>query len=394
MSKLVQEKTQQAVGILQEMDVDLWLTFVRETPAGGDPVLPLIYGSELTWQSALMISRSGETYAILGSLEAEVARRTGAYSHVIPYDESVSEILLKTLQELNPRQIALNYSTNDVLADGLGHGLYQVLCNYLEGTPWSERLISAEKIIGAVRGRKTPEEVSRIKAAIETTFQIFARLFDHVQPGMTERQVSDFMHAQIKAFGVRPAWEYDNCPTVNTGPESPLGHVGAGDLVIAPGHLLHIDFGVEQVKYCSDIQRMAYFRVPGEISPPDAVLRGFDTIVRSIQAAVAAMKPGMLGKEVDAIARRVVTQAGYPEFKHATGHHLGRLAHDGAGILGPEWERYGDTPNYPLEIGHVYTVEPSLIVPGYGIIGLEEDVLVTETGAEFLGDPQLELLVL
>jgi Xaa-Pro aminopeptidase len=394
MSKLVQEKTQQAVSILQEMDVDVWLTFVRETPAGGDPVLPLIYGNELTWQSALIINRAGENYAILGSLEAEVARRSGAYSHVIPYDESISEPLLKVLQELNPRQIALNYSINDVLADGLGHGLYQVLCSYLEGTPWLERLISAEKIIGAVRGRKTPEEVSRIRAAIETTFQIFARLFDHVKPGMTERQVSDFMHAQIKAFGVSPAWEYDHCPTVNTGPESPLGHVGAGDLVIAPGHLLHIDFGVEQVKYCSDIQRMAYFHVSGEISPPDAVLRGFDTIVRSIQAAVAAMKPGMLGKEVDAIARRIVTQAGYPEFKHATGHHLGRLAHDGAGILGPEWERYGDTPNYPLEVGHVYTVEPSLIVPGYGIIGLEEDVLVTESGAEFLGDPQLELIVL
>jgi len=394
MSKLVQEKTQQAVGILQEMDVDVWLTFVRETPAGGDPVLPLIYGSELTWQSALIFSRTGESYAILGSLEAEVARRTGAYSHVIPYDESISEPLLKILQELNPGQIALNYSANDVLADGLGHGLYQVLCGYLGGTPWLERLISAEKIIGAVRGRKTPEEISRIKAAIETTFQIFARLFDHVQPGMTERQVSDFMHAQIKALGVRPAWDYDHCPTVNTGPDSPLGHVGAGDLAITPGHLLHIDFGVEQIKYCSDIQRMAYFRLPGEISPPDAVLRGFDTIARAIQAAVAAMKPGMLGKEVDAIARRVVTQAGYPEFRHATGHHLGRLAHDGAGILGPEWERYGDTPNYPLEAGHVYTVEPSLIVPEYGIIGLEEDVLITETGAEFLGDPQLELLVL
>jgi Xaa-Pro aminopeptidase len=79
---------------------------------------------------------------------------------------------------------------------------------------------------------------------------------------------------------------------------------------------------------------------------------------------------------------------------HATGHHLGRLAHDGAGVLGPLWERYGNTPNYLLEEGHVYTIEPSLYVEDYGIVGIEEDVLVTQDHAEYLSQPQTKLLLI
>jgi Xaa-Pro aminopeptidase len=394
MSQLILEKADQAIDILMEKQIDLWLIFVRETTAGGDPVLPLIFGHDLTWQSALIFTRSGERIAIVGRFEIETAKRTGAYTQIIPYDQSLRQELLLTLERLNPSKIAIDYSTNDVLADGLAHGLYQVLMDYLEGTPYVNRIVSAEEIISALRGRKTSSELLRIQAAIDVTQTIFTNTFAYAKPGMSEMDISDYMHRQMLDFSVGPAWEYELCPIVNTGPESPAGHVGSSQLSIQFGHILHIDFGVKKDEYCSDIQRVAYILHPGESKAPLDVQKGFDTVARALQAAFESMQPGIPGKDVDTVAREIVTSSGYPEFKHATGHHLGRLAHDGAGIIGPVWERYGNTPYYLLESNQVYTIEPSLFVEGFGIIGIEEDVLVTDDGAVYLSQPQVELILI
>lgn len=394
MPTIVQEKTAQAIQILQEKDIDVWLTFVRETSAGGDPVLPLIYGHDLTWQSALIFTRSGQRIAIVGAFEAETVRRLQAYDEIIPYHTGIRQPLLEILDRLAPRQIAINYSRNDTLADGLPYGLYQVLLGYLQGTAHANRLVSAEGVVAALRGRKTPSEIERIKAAIRTTEEIYAQVFDYAKPGMSEQQIGQFMHHQLDQRRLQPAWDRPHCPIVNAGADSPVGHVGPSQIVLKPGQILHIDFGVIQDDYASDIQRLAYTLRPGETAAPAPVQHGFETAVKAIQAAVDALRPGVPGKDIDAIARNIVTAAGYPEFMHALGHQLGRLAHDGAGLLGPLWEKYGDTPNYLVEPGQVYTIEPSLEVPGYGIIGIEEDVLVTQDGAVFLSQPQTELILI
>ncbi len=230
MPTLVQEKVDQAIGILAETGVDAWLTFVRETAAIGDPVLPLIYGHWLTWQSALILARMGERIAIVGHFDAMTAERAGAYTTVMPYHESIRPPLLEALERLRPAQIAINYSTTDVHADGLTHGMYRLLCSYLAGTPWADRLVSAERIAGALRGRKTPEELARIRAAVEATAAIFAETFALLRPGITEAEVGRFMHAQIAARGVTAAWEPSSCPAVNTGPDSPVGHAAPSNI--------------------------------------------------------------------------------------------------------------------------------------------------------------------
>ena len=132
----------------------------------------------------------------------------------------------------------------------------------------------------------------------------------------------------------------------------------------------------------------------GETEAPKEVLRGFALIRSAIESARSAMKPGVTGNSIDGIARGIVTNSGYPEFNCALGHQLGRVAHDGGALLGPLWEKYGDSPNQTLEIGQVFTIEPGLAVPDYGYIGVEEDVLVTKDGAQYLHDPQREIVLL
>jgi Xaa-Pro aminopeptidase len=141
----------------------------------------------------------------------------------------------------------------------------------------------------------------------------------------------------------------------------------------------------------SDLQRMWYFLDKGETKPPADVQKAFITVRGAILAAAKVLKPGALGWEVDQAARSYVVKAGYPEYQHATGHHVGRTVHDGASTLGPRWERYGDTPNMEVEAGNIFTLELGVQVPGRGYVSLEEDVLVTSNGIEWLSTPQTEL---
>ncbi len=394
MNQIVIEKTSQIAAILREKKVDLWLTFVRETSAGGDPVLPLIYGTTgLTWQSALIFTAEGDKIAIIGRYEVETARAIGAFDTVLPYDESIQPLLLETFNRLNPQTIAVNSSQNDVLADGLAHGMYLNLMGFLEGTPFAERIVSAEVVISALRGRKTKTELERIQAAVDSTLHIYAHTFPQIKTGMRETDVAALMQAEVEKQGLGYAWPKNNNPAVNSGPNSPVGHNAPTDIRLEPGHLVHFDFGVKQADYCADIQRMVYILREGETQPPQAVLDGFNTVVEAIQAAFKAIQPGLPGIEVDQAARSVVTVAGYPEYKYATGHQVGRLAHDGGGLLGPAWDRYANTPFIPIEVDQVYTLEPGLMVPGHGYVGIEENIIVTDNGAVFLHPPQTELVV-
>ena len=392
---LIQEKVDQAIEILREQETDMWLTFVRETSGVRDPALDLLIGpNDLTWESALILTRTGKRIAVIGNLEKDAVGRLNIFNEILGYDKSVRDLLRDTLTRLNPDRIAVNTSRNNVHADGLTHAMYELLRDYLSGTPYADRLISSEPVLNALRGRKTPDELERIQRAVEITDEIFQKTFAFIKVGMTEIEVGEYMHMLAREYGVGLAWPAENCPAVNSGPNSPVGHNGPTDIRIERGHLIHFDFGVKYEDYCSDIQRMCYVLRAGETEAPLEVQRGFITIRTAIEKSREAMQAGVTGNSIDTISREVVMDSGYPEFPHGLGHQLGRVAHDGGAMLGPLWEKYGDSPNQKLEIGQVYTIEPSLPVPNYGHIGLEEDVVMTEKGADYIGEPQREIMLI
>ena len=390
---IVQEKVEQAVGVLREKKMDMWITFVRETELMRDPAIDLIVSPvlNLTWHSAFVLTQNDERIAIVGRFDRENIEGLGPWRQVIGYDQGIARPLLDVVRRLNPQSIAINTSESDPAADGLSHGMWTTLLDILKGSP-DTRVVSSEAIIASLRGRKTATEIERVRSAVAATEAIFDEVTARLRPGLTEMDIADFIHERMHARGLATSWAAEYCPTVTVGPESPVGHAAPTSIRAEPGHLLHVDFGVIKSGYVSDLQRTWYLLTGGERHPPIEAQRAFDAVRAAILAAADALKPGALGWQVDAAARSTLVQAGFPEYLHATGHHIGQTVHDGATVLGPQWERYGTSPLGAVEAGNIFALELGVSVPGHGFIGLEEDVLVTESGLEWISDPQTSLI--
>ncbi|MFH0736652.1 MAG: M24 family metallopeptidase [bacterium] len=389
--ELIIDKQKQAVKILNEMNIDMWLTFVRETGNIKDPMMDMIVGTGATWHSAFIITNMGDTVAVIGSLEEPNMRSVGTFKEIKSYIKSVKKDFLDVITKYDPKTIAINYSRNSALADGLTYGVYLELVELLKDTPYIDRLVSSEGIIAALRGRKSDVEINLMQKAIKETIKIFDEVTEFIKPGKTENDVSKFIHSKVEERGFGLSWDAEHCPAVFTGPDSAGAHSGPTNRVIERGHILNIDFGINLNGYCSDLQRTWYIMRENETTPPAEVLHGFNTILESVTLSAEAIKPGKQGCEIDDVARNYILKQGYGEYPHALGHQIGKAAHDGGGLLSPRWERYGNLPYMEIEENQVFTIEPRLTVPGFGVATVEEEVLVTKDGCKFISERQTEI---
>ena len=389
---LIKEKINQAKAILKELDIDCWITFVRESSINGDPTLSFLASADVTWHSSFVITKAGGAYAVVGQYDKKTVEDTGAYDEVFGFVSGFKEPLTELLKKINPKNIALNYSVGSEICDGITYGMYLTLVEVLKPLGLENKIVSAEKIVSALRQRKTDYELGNIKEAVKEAEDIFKSAALFIKPGVTEKEISLFMKGEVEKKKLGLAWEEQVCPAVFTGPDNAQAHYAPSDQKVERGHLVNIDFGVKVNKYCSDLQRNFYVLREGETKAPEEVLKGFNTIVNAIQSAKDGIKPGRKGVEIDLIAREIIEKNGYEGFPHGLGHQVGMYPHYGTALLGPAWEKYANKPFELLEKGMVFTIEPRLNVAGYGICSIEEMIIITENGCEWLSNPQKELI--
>lgn len=389
---LVAEKTAQAVDVLDDLDVDCWLTFCRETTEIQEPCVPLLLGFDVVWPTAILITAAGERHVILGRHDAPSARDLDVHE-VHAYDESFADAFQAVLADIDPDEIAINVDEDDVTADGLTLGMYRKLQDILEDTAYVDTLRNASEVIGRVRGQKSETEHRRIEQAAETTTDLLAAMASAWRPSWTEADIAGWLHQRVSDRGLDTAWSWDYCPTVHAGSDAAVGHTMPGDRTLPRGELLHVDFGVIEDGYAADLQRVFYLPRDGESVPPGALQSVFEDVRDAIDVARGVLEPGVTGQTVDSAARDLITDRGHDEFTHAVGHQVGRSAHDGGTLLGPHWDRYGDAVRRSVRPEEVYTLELG-VETEYGYIGQEEMVRVTTDGAEWVVDPQTSIRTL
>ena len=381
---------------METHDIELWIVFTREEAA--DPLAADFGGADAVARMALLFDRSKEGLrktAIAASYDVVPLEETGIYDEVLSYkSEGIKPHLKKFVAALDPQRIAVNVSRDMPIADGLTAGMR----NYLEevlGEGIAARFVSSEPLVASFRGRRLPSEVKILREAAGHTHRFIEGALSRavITPGVTsERDVGAYLRSRTAEVGATVPFI-----SVVTGPSR--GHADPSDRVIQRGDLVRIDFGITLNGYSTDLQRTAYVLRAGESAAPPQILKMWETARKAADLQIAAMKPGVSGTEIDAIARRTLEQAGFEGPPHGTGHAIGFAVHDVGPLLGPDGpERYGTTVFLKMEEGQTFAVEPILYAPYEGMgeihIGLEEDVVITSGGAEMLHQRHSSLILI
>jgi Xaa-Pro aminopeptidase len=224
---------------------------------------------------------------------------------------------------------------------------------------------------------KDPVEVDALRAAARAVDGIVDEMRARPFGGRTESDV----HRELVQRMLDAGHERANFAIVGSGPNGASPHHEAGPRVIEAGDVVVCDFGGSMCHYCSDITRLFVVGEPSsEVRDTYAVLAGAQ------EQAVRAARVGTPGEEVDATARRIISEAGFGDrFIHRTGHGIGVETHEEPYIVAGN--------STPLQSGNAFSIEPGIYLPGRFGLRLEDIVVTTPDGPERLNQARRELAV-
>ncbi|RZS96684.1 M24 family metallopeptidase [Cecembia calidifontis] len=382
--------------------VDAWIIICREN--NNDPIAHHIGGENAGGTALFLFFLENDrvrslAYSPVG--EATALADLKIHDEVIPVERGGSAIgdASMFIFAKNFNKIAVNFSNDNALADGLSYTQKLELERALG--PQASRLVSADELIYEWLSVKLPAEVDIMTKAAELTSQWQYEAYAQVKPGIsTDADIAKFLKKKMEEYGVKDAWHPDQNPNVNSGQDR--GHSHATDKVIMPGDVIQIDFGIRVWDmWVSDIQRFAYVLREGETQTPDSVQYYFESSIGGNRIALAAMKPGVLGYQVDKAQRDWMAERGSEPVMWSTGHPVGYVAHDigpnlGGGLLPDPSVR--PTAVKPLKEGMLFAFDGfhawKLPNGGTKTMSVEETAVVTKDGARYLIEPQEELILI
>jgi Xaa-Pro aminopeptidase len=252
---------------------------------------------------------------------------------------------------------------------GIEHNVMRVFeLRGLEAAAPAIEIIDATPLLSAMRMTKDSAELAAMREAVRLIEQTLHETVAAMRVGMTERAVAEIWMNAIRATGCPPSFDV----AVGSGPNGANPHHTNGERQLQNGDLVVLDGGVYFNGYASDITRTI------AIGTPNAeALRIYELVLAANTAGRAACRPEATGAQIDLAARTIIEQGGYgPQFVHRTGHGLGMEIHEPPFIVGGSHE--------PLTPGMTFTVEPGIYLPGVVGVRIEDDMVITETGAESL----------
>lgn len=351
-----------ARGVLDTHEFDI----IISTPGTNFRYLSGINTHRMERLVAFALPREGDPFLVCPAFEEDNMRRGLAGGEVLTWNESDDPFALLTTairKKAGPKaRIGLEPTTWFWMAERLRAAFPDAVLG--DGGP----------LFDALRTRKSPAEVDAMRKAADIADDAARKARLHLRAGMTELEAAAILMDLVRTEGVTHE------PLVQFGANSAIPHAMAGNTKLQRGDMVLFDLSAIVNGYLSDLTRMTVF---GDATPEMKKVYGI--VYEAQKAAIEAVKAGVPCQEIDRAARNVIAQAGFGEyFTHRTGHGLGLDIHEAP------WLVEGNAA--PLTAGAVITVEPGIYLPGRFGVRIEEDVLVTETGAELLSDRQPQLV--